>query len=608
MQHKFASTKEILSAVKAGVVSIGEGASLLKRFKAKGGETLFFMPQWVAAPAQERLLSGNMLVVNGSENVIHELRNVVQGRVITISETERYEQANADELSFPLLEADGYGKLDEYLRVRKITIATVCIFTDAIRGSSNNNNEVSYSIARIAVLLLKVLNARALMSKMRILFIGSTRHAADRKESSSTCAFEALRGMVMSIPLENPSLHCSAVELDRESLEDIVAILSRESFHTAPIVRYTKRKRFEYALKRVQPVQSQSPFQTQGSYIITGGLGGLGSIIAKHLLEKYKAKLLLTGRSALNDERIGSITRLRENGGEIEYRQLDIRERGATEECLRFARERYGEISGIIHCAGVINDNYLVGKSQQEIVDILSPKIEGVHNLHVASRDDDLRCFILFSSLAAVIGNAGQCDYAYANSYLDAFAYWREEECRKGRCSGRTLAINWPYWSSGGMRTSEKIVQYQKENYGLLPLGEKKGMEALYRAWGLNGPNIVICEGYEDKLCSMMRDRKLLSDGRKSRSILRTKNGQEENEEAILAICAKLLKMKPQELDPNVAFIEYGFDSMMTADIANHLRKATGKPLQPSLIAQYDSARALARYLNANGIALKIPA
>ena len=99
----------------------------------------------------------------------------------------------------------------------------------------------------------------------------------------------------------------------------------------------------------------------------------------------------------------------------------------------------------------------------------------GVEALDAATRDEPLDCFVLFSSIAGLFGNAGQSDYAYGNAYLDAFAHQREELRRADRRSGRTLSLNWPLWTDGGLQGN--LRNGRTEALGLVPLDRHTGLQ-----------------------------------------------------------------------------------------------------------------------------------
>ncbi|MBO7942928.1 SDR family NAD(P)-dependent oxidoreductase, partial [Streptomyces sp. S9] len=119
------------------------------------------------------------------------------------------------------------------------------------------------------------------------------------------------------------------------------------------------------------------------------------------------------------------LQRLRELGGDAVYVQADVADAAQALALAEAARARYGRIDGLIHAAGSHRDGYALHKRGAEIEAVLAAKVAGALNLDAALAGDALDLFVLFSSVAGALGNPGQCDYAYANAFLDAFAEGR---------------------------------------------------------------------------------------------------------------------------------------------------------------------------------------
>ena len=117
-------------------------------------------------------------------------------------------------------------------------------------------------------------------------------------------------------------------------------------------------------------------------------------------------------------------------------------------------------MNGIIHSAGIIQDNFIVKKTIEELESVLSPKVSGIVNLDEATKDLHLDFFICFSSVSGVLGNTGQADYAAANAFMDVYAKYRNTLVVSGRRYGQTLSINWPLWKEGGMHIDQETEKF----------------------------------------------------------------------------------------------------------------------------------------------------
>ncbi|MFK5957171.1 MAG: SDR family NAD(P)-dependent oxidoreductase [Planctomycetota bacterium] len=212
-------------------------------------------------------------------------------------------------------------------------------------------------------------------------------------------------------------------------------------------------------MEDAQPVLAQ-----QGVVLITGGLGGLGLTIATHFAKQAKAKLVLIGRSSFppaaewdawlethteSDRTCRRIHRLRamqEMGAEILVLQADVANLEDMRNMLRVAKQRFGQIDGVIHAAGVLEDGVIQMRTPEAIERVFTPKVHGTVVLHNLLQQEKLRFFVLCSSTSVALGPAGQVDYVAANAFLNAYASAQAEDA-----PNRMIALNWGIWSDVGM-------------------------------------------------------------------------------------------------------------------------------------------------------------
>ena len=209
------------------------------------------------------------------------------------------------------------------------------------------------------------------------------------------------------------------------------------------------------------PDASTVQFKQNGTYLITGGLGGIGSEIARHLAEEFNARLILTGRSDLPDReswteilasdsrdaaRIRTMIALENSGGEVLFVKADVRRDADLKRVASECSKRYGKLNGIIHAAGVLRDNLIQLKTEDEALRVLGPKVNGSLALEKAFDFSSLDFAILFSSTSSRLGLPGQIDYASANAFLNVFARYASR-----RYSTKVVALNWGMWSEVGM-------------------------------------------------------------------------------------------------------------------------------------------------------------
>jgi polyketide synthase PksN len=272
--------------------------------------------------------------------------------------------------------------------------------------------------------------------------------------------FVALSGLLKTASLENNKLVCQLIEVEgSKKTEELLDILKENSGDSANNqIKYNDGNRYvaDWNSLAASSPDGTIPWKDKGVYLITGGAGGLGLIFARDIAEKAKETvIILTGRSPLNSEKKELINRIEALGAKVEYRQTDITDKQSVLELIRNIKEDMGALNGIIHSAGVIKDNFIIKKNQDEFLEVLAPKVIGLKNLDYAVSDMKLDFFILFSSIAASFGNAGQADYSTANAFLDAYADYRNGLVASKQRFGKTLSINWTMWKDGGMKVDE---------------------------------------------------------------------------------------------------------------------------------------------------------
>lgn len=207
-----------------------------------------------------------------------------------------------------------------------------------------------------------------------------------------------------------------------------------------------------------------SAFRQGGTYLITGGTGDLAFVMAGHLIERYGARIALVGRTPLprreawlgelrfleRGDRIRTsierIMALEAEGGAVRYFAADVANPEAMADVLAQVHTTFGPLNGVLHTAGVVDDDLVALKSDARMDAVLGPKLHGTAVLDALLREEPLDLFVLFSSTSTDTSPAGQADYVAANAYLNAYA-----ERERGRAGRRTVAIHWGIWNELGL-------------------------------------------------------------------------------------------------------------------------------------------------------------
>jgi len=259
-------------------------------------------------------------------------------------------------------------------------------------------------------------------------------------------------GLVRVLPREFPNVRTRAIDLHLPTTATararLVALVVDElcASPADETVAFRGGDRYVQELVPLAMGTAATRLRAGGVYLVTGGLGGIGYAWASHLAKHYQARLVLVGRGASANRAAARVKALEALGAEVEVVQADIARPEGARAAVEGARSRFGALHGVFHAAGTLGDSLLPLKTRSDAERVLAPKVQGTVALDAAIGDLPLDLFVLFSSVSAVAGLAGQADYAAANAFLDAFAH-----DRSARTGQFTVAVGWSAWKDVGM-------------------------------------------------------------------------------------------------------------------------------------------------------------
>jgi acyl transferase domain-containing protein/acyl-CoA synthetase (AMP-forming)/AMP-acid ligase II len=403
----------------------------------------------------------------------------------------------------------------------------------------------------------------------------------------------ALAGLAKSLHLEQPRIACRILEMHD------LHMLAQELEQDAVQVRYDQQNRRYINNYMPLPAAIEATPTTglkqAGVYLITGGMGGLGYLIAQHLAIHHQAKLVLSGRSSLANAQLKQIANLEQQGASVLYVQADVSRADEAQALIRQTKQHFGSINGIIHAAGITQDGFISQKTTEEMAAVLAPKVQGACYLHAATNKEPLDFFAVFSSVAAIFGNAGQSDYAYANSFLDEFAHEREQQRSHGHCSGITLSINWPFWEEGGMSLAPEYLQELERSLGIISLGNTQGLAAFVHALEHANTQCIVLPGYQNQLKQALERHAHIAKTTTKPTAIGNPELHAQTEALLKTLIAETLKLAPAQLDKDLAFEHYGIDSLMIIQLNQRLEREFST-LPKTLFFEYQNLAALTDY------------
>ena len=416
--------------------------------------------------------------------------------------------------------------------------------------------------------------------------------------------FSGLSGLLKTARLENPNLMGQLIEVEpgetNKGLLTKVKENSRRPEDT--MIRYEKNQRQVFFWEELIAGDDTSriPWKDNGIYLITGGAGGLGLIFAKEIAGKTKDSILiLTGRSRLSQEKQDQLKSVESLGAVVKYHPVDASRPKAVDDLIQGIREGFGGLNGIIHSAGVIQDNFILKKRSKEFKSVLSPKVSGTVNLDQATRNINLDFFILFSSGSGAMGNPGQSDYSTANAFMDAYSKYRNNRVVSKERRGQTLSINWPLWKEGGMGVDIETEKALRQNLGMTAMETASGINALSQGLASGQSQIMVIEGNPPLIRQLISGDKAnvgIASVDLSISQINEKDLQEKTLRRLKGVLGEITKLSVDRIESQEPLESYGIDSIMITQLNQKLEGVFGA-ISKTLFFEHQTLNSLANYL-----------
>ncbi len=408
-----------------------------------------------------------------------------------------------------------------------------------------------------------------------------------------------------------------------ELLVELARLFAKGELELSPVTHWSVR-RAPQAFKHMSQARHVGKnvlrlppvIDRQGTVLVTGGTGGLGRLVARHLVAEHGVgHLLLVSRSGMDAPGASEMTQaLMEMGARVTVQACDISERHQVHTLLQgIAPEN--PLDAVVHAAGTIDDGLVGSLGDGQLDRVLAPKVAGAWHLHELTRHMDLSAFVMFSSIAATLGSPGQANYAAANAFLDALAAHRVAS----GLSGTSLA--WGLWERGGGMTEQldETDLARIERTGLSPLTSEEGLRLLDRALAVGDRWIAPVALNRAALRALAMNDELpellagltratvgetRAPGRRSRSlVVRLSEAPGADRRRLVfdfvreQVTSVLGHRSSDAFDSDATFKELGFDSLAGVELRNRLASATGLSLPASLVFDHPTIEAVADHL-----------
>ncbi len=431
-----------------------------------------------------------------------------------------------------------------------------------------------------------------------------------------------LAAMARVLGLEHPELFGRLIDLDVTASPDDAKRLLAEMLQDDAEDQIALRgeQRFAQRLERVsEPWPEPKPLREDATYLITGGVGRIGLLVARDLAARGARHLCLLSRSGVTTpEQRAHVAAIEALGAHVRVVTADVTDRVAMTKVIRELTD-VGPLAGVVHAAGLPGYIDLAKLSAAELSAVLQPKIQGTWNLHALTRDLALDFFVCFSSIASAWGSRGQAHYSAGNVFLDAIAHVRHAEGLP------SVTINWGPWVEGGMTTPEAATLLRR--VGIRALSTNQAVRAFGALAAGRAPQVVVADidwalfkgSYEarghrpllerivavadevgggtdgatgnvgtSESSALIRELAALSEAERKRRLM----------DIIQSEVAQVLALgNPDGVDAEQGLFEMGMDSLMALELRTRLQTCVGRTLPATLVFDHPTVEAIARFL-----------
>jgi len=371
-----------------------------------------------------------------------------------------------------------------------------------------------------------------------------------------------------------------------------------------------------------EPGVSQARIRADGTYLITGGLAGLGLEVANWLVEQGARNLALMARSEPSDAALEAISNMEQAGATVRVVQGDVSKKKDVQAVLSEIDRSMPLLRGVIHSAGLLADAALLQQDWERYTRVLGPKVTGAWLLHDLTRELPLDFFVLFSSVAALLGSPGQSNHSAANTFMDVLAHYRKAHGLPA------LSINWGAWSEIGAGARHKVGE-RVSSQGISEIDPKRGLQALQKAmnsglaqlgvtpmdWSLfmkNRPQAAAAPFFREMAAEAQKLQQQTSAApvqvspaaeQEPELLEQLKQAAPNKRRPMITACVQNCASQTLGLAASVVIdrrqplSEMGLDSLMAVELRNTLGGAVGQSLPATLLFDYPTIDALADYL-----------
>lgn len=631
---------ELVCEVERIMAKLTDRNSLLKELNNSGSHLLYNI-DWIEQPSgnkKSEFKSNEKLIVfvgkGQTGRAICEKLGQQGAAPVSVVPGEKYAELEKDAYSVSYTEKSDLNKLMKEITARYGKEKLHIIYVAASDTEEINNVTAERLFAKEKtdcsglLYLVQAISELQYVNKTRLRVITNNVHGLG---GASVSVYQStLWGFSQVIRLEYNPLWAGIIDFDIHAMDETMDALLREikTNGEKQVCLAANNKRYVSRLVKYSKAAEKNEklnisVKSDATYIITGGTGSIGMVYAEYLIEKGARNLVLLSRRKPDGNVSDKLNAWNNKGANVIVRQADVSKEAELQALVKEVNETMPGIKGVVHTAGILEDRMIQELSWEGFEKLFAGKVKGTFNLHHALKDNALDFFVMASSIASVVGNMGQANYAAANYFMDVFAKYRRS------LNLPAMSVCWGPWAAIGMasRDEENIKRIEKR--GIYSISTETAVKMIDRLLTEDSSSVVVAD-MNWKLFNDQTDVKeiteFLSELISLDDVSAVKKGKSEGD---INILAHLNTLKPKERydyllnslqrmsaqimgfgDANLvsldkALTEQGADSLMIFSMRNKINKMVSKEPDISVFFNYPTLRKLNEYLLTEGISFE---
>lgn len=428
--------------------------------------------------------------------------------------------------------------------------------------------------------------------KLTLKLITNCAYSVENEEENHAYG-AALIGFANTLRQEIPLWNICCMDVRKDEIERESVFIPLLYTEQAGRIALRSGKRYECVWRKYVPeATSKRNYVVGGTYMILGGAGGIGFTLCEYLVKNYDARVVLVGRKKLEELSEKVQSGLERFSGRAYYYSSDICNVLSLSGAVKYVRERFGHINGVIHSAANMHDSAVRNMKEEDLIRVVKPKVDGLTAMEEVFAAEKPDLVILFSSMQSMKENPGQANYAMANEYMDAYAASLQRNL-----GARVSVINWGYWDSvgiaGDLKYKEPLVKR-----GIYAIRAQEGMEALEKV--LSGRKLQMSaikidhsrfqiEALEDRFEAKVEQKKEM------RSVQKKATGKVMD--VIKETINEVLAIREEDIDITKQFSDYGVDSIIGVSMVSEINQKLNLQLKTTVLFDYVNVEKLAAYI-----------